>query len=234
MRRTLAYRTSSRTALARTHRVATATAARKAGSVRLDPVRRWWLRAALAAEVSPAFDAAWTETDSAVRRMLAPTPSSSDTIAAGTLLAWAAGEVQLDRQYVSQPLLGGVVLDAVTISAVVSMLEQAADDNATPRLGVRVVSEDGATVRETLLAVDNHAAAAELATSTETRILASAQAVTAYTTADGDRLVVEIGWSDTAGTSPRAQSRYGSSASADFALTAGLTTDLRPWLELSR
>lgn len=80
-----------------------------------------------------------------------------------------------------------------------------------------------------------------MATSTEfpliasaaTRIQASA-AMTSFSASAGDRLVLEIGVHGVTPANEVMQMRFGDpTATSDFALTDGLTTDLCPWAELS-
>jgi len=81
-----------------------------------------------------------------------------------------------------------------------------------------------------------------MATSTEFPLIASAAtrihsaiAVTSFSAAAGDRLVLEIGVHGVTPANEIMQMRIGDpTATADFALTSGLTTDLCPWIELSQ
>ena len=67
-----------------------------------------------------------------------------------------------------------------------------------------------------------------------TRIRA-ATAITGFSAAAGDRLVLEIGIHGVTPANEIMQMRIGDpTAAADFALTAALTTDLCPWGELSQ
>src|SRR4030042_582503 len=101
---------------------------------------------------------------------------------------------------------------------------------------VRVVSGDGATIRGVIGLY--HATSTEfpLMASAATRIHnARTNGATAFASQPGDRIIIEIGLH---GVTPLAQlieMRIGDpSATADFALTSGLTTDLCPWVQLSR
>jgi hypothetical protein len=81
-----------------------------------------------------------------------------------------------------------------------------------------------------------------MATSTEFPLIASAAtriqaatAVTSFACNAGDRLVLEIGIHGVTPANEVMQMRFGDpTATADFALTAALTTDLCPWGELSQ
>jgi hypothetical protein len=80
-----------------------------------------------------------------------------------------------------------------------------------------------------------------MATSTEFPLIASAAtriqaaaATTSFACAAGDRLVLEIGIHGVTPVNETMQMRFGDpTATADFALTAALTTDLVPWMELT-
>jgi hypothetical protein len=82
------------------------------------------------------------------------------------------------------------------------------------------------------------------ATSTEFPLMASAatrihnartNGATAFSSQVGDRIIVEIGLHGVTPAAELIQMRIGDpNATEDFALTAGLTTDLCPWVQLSR
>lgn len=123
---------------------------------------------------------------------------------------------------------------ADTISMVVRGLEDNAAVDGHLAYVVRVVSGDGSVVRGTLATY--MATSTELTTSALTRIhnaRAFAGSVIAFA---GDRIVVEIGSHGvTPSTSYNLTWRFGDpTGTSDFALTAGLTTDLCPWVEFSQ
>lgn len=82
------------------------------------------------------------------------------------------------------------------------------------------------------------------ATSTEFPLMASAatrihsarvNGATAFSSQAGDRIIIEIGLHGVTPAAELTQMRIGDpSGTADFALTAALTTDLCPWVQLSR
>lgn len=193
-----------------------------------------------AAGVSPAFDAAWTATGGAVRRRLAHAKGRSYA-GAGTAISWTPGEYALDRQYVSDPMQAGVAFGpaATTLASVLVAREVSPVNNvATVLIGARVVSRDGSTVRATLLAVTPFSVS-ELSTAFGVRLVASAYAVTGtWTTLAGDRLVVELGYTDTVGASPSAYGKWGE-AGQDAATDENLFADaiLTPmrvgWMDVS-
>jgi hypothetical protein len=101
---------------------------------------------------------------------------------------------------------------------------------------VRVVSGDGATIRGVIGLY--HATSTEfpLMASAATRIHnARTNGATAFSSQAGDRIIIEIGLHGVTPAAELIQMRIGDpSATEDFALTAGLTTDLDPWVQLSR
>jgi len=137
-------------------------------------------------------------------------------------------------QWASEPLTEPFSFTtAHTASLVVRGLESNSNVDGHLAYVVRVVSGDGATVRGTL--VSRLTQSTEYGTSAATRIH-SANAFTANVNAlAGDRIVIEVGgYGVTPNTGGTLTLCFGDpAATADFALTANLTTDLVPWLELS-
>jgi len=101
---------------------------------------------------------------------------------------------------------------------------------------VRVVSGDGSVIRGVIGLY--HATSTEfpLMASAATRIhSARTNGATAFSSQAGDRIIIEIGLHGVTPAAELTQMRIGDpSTTGDFALTAGLTTDLCPWVELSR
>jgi len=191
--------------------------------------------------VSPAFDAAWTLTGSAVRRrMMTVVKTANDAVANGGAIASnASGDVVLHRQYVSDPMNAGLVFDtSTTYKCYLQALESAINDNAFPRMGVRIVSYDGSTVRATLLAVADYSTPTEFNTALRNKIFANGDTGTnaSYTTQTGDRLVVELGHGDTAGATISVTLRWGTSGASSGDLPEDettTTTTFRGWFETS-
>ena len=137
------------------------------------------------------------------------------------------------RQWTSEPLTEPYSFTGShTASLVMRCVESASQVDAHIACVVRVVSGDGATVRGTLLS--HLTTSTEYSTTASTRIL-NALTLSAVSALAGDRIVVELGsYGVTPSTAGTATLRYGTpTATSDFALTANLTTDLVPWLELS-
>lgn len=191
-----------------------------------------------AASVSPAFDAGWEVTTGASRLQLLEklTLSTTSTIANSRTVSTAITTTQdyLHDQYISGPIPPQNITG--TVSFVVSVTQTPAP--VAPALTLafiaKVISNDGNTVRGTLLSVFGTDTQYSPSSSFATRIV-NAQAVTAVTTQPGDRLLIEVG---THANAPAKASgvifSLGDNNASDFALTSGLTTTLNPWVEFSQ
>lgn len=190
------------------------------------------------APVSPAVDAAWQYISQVVRRALAFSKGTSAILAGTTIGPWTVGQMALDRQYVSEPLAPGTVF-AVANTVTMQLMArefQTTDDVDRGFLGVRIVSQDGATVRATVLPVANYGSIGEFIaiSAMRNKTFASGAALAAgYTTVVGDRLVIEIGYSNAAtGLTPNAAAKYGENA-ADLPVNETQQTDGAGWIEFS-
>lgn len=192
--------------------------------------------------VSPGFDGNWEQTGQATRRKLYVKRTFSGVLSALTnkqvTVPITTTQDILNVQFVSDPIPARVILG--NFSMVLGCLESATTANAHLAGSLRVVSQDGGTVRGTLWS--SFTTITEFANAAiDTRIIA-AVAITALTTLPGDRLVLEVGVRAAApSAATNANQRFGTSAVTgspgvfnDFALTSGLTTDLNPWAELSQ
>jgi len=194
----------------------------------------------LSPPVSPAFAAAWGSTASAVRRWLTGQGQTFDSPMATKSVAEtsAAATDVLIGQFVSAPLIAQTL--SGSIRGQISASEDAADADMRTAMVVKVVSNDGLTVRGTLLAIDDASAlSSEFATSFTNRKLplaATAPAtLTPVTLLDGDRLVVELGYrSHNVLTASKTGSfRTGTATAADLTEDETSTLDNRPWIEFS-
>lgn len=189
-----------------------------------------------APNISPAFDAGWEQTGQADRLILIPKlqldVATSRTGKQVTVPITTTQDI-LARQFVSGPIPPTSFKTTDTLSAVIRCVESANTINATLAIVVKIVSQDGNTVRGTIYS--SFSVDSEFPTTDATRIVSSVN-LTALQTQPGDRLVIELGVHAAAPTaSGNATLRFGNnSTSGDFALTSGLTTDLNPWFELSK
>jgi hypothetical protein len=199
---------------------------------------RFYLQSSGTTVVSPAFNGAWEQTGQAVRvplvrksHLSATTPLTDS--AAVTIPITTVQQV-LAYQCVGAAVFQPAFLDAsVTYSLVVRCSEAATTNNAFLAFVLRAVSADGARALVTLASSMTNAGT-EYTTAAQTRIFGPS-ALNAALMVEPWRVVLEIGSHAQA---PSAAGsfvhRIGSGAATDFALTTALTTDLNPWLELSR
>jgi hypothetical protein len=111
---------------------------------------RFYFSGAQAADVSPAFNAGWNYTTEAVRRKLLQAKEAGEAIATGTLIGtWTANEVALDRQYISDPMAAQQL--SGTVKCQIQSREGQSTDNVKARFAIYVCSEDGSTIKDTLL-----------------------------------------------------------------------------------
>lgn len=187
---------------------------------------------------SLAVNGNWERTDGLVR--LPCDLVKSDTALATDTRAWLNGSTQqwCWWQYQSRPMLAAYNW---TISDTVSMVigkcgETSLSDDSHLAYVVRAVSGDGGTVRGIIGLY--HATSSEfpVIASAATRIHnARTDGATDFSSQLGDRIIIEIGLHGVTPALENIQMRNGDpSATTDFALTAGLTTDLCPWVQLSR
>ena len=197
---------------------------------------RLYFPATTSAAVSPTYDSGWNYTTEAASYKLEDVKGSS-AITIGTQIGpWTAtaGQKALDRQYVSDPL------SAQTISGTVKMQlmtrEYAATDNVDGLwLVITVVSNDGSTVRGTLLSLGNYATTAEFVNNATHRNKtgANGDTLTDVTAQDGDRIVVGVGYSPSGSTTtPEASGKWGENAT-DLPENETQTTDGAGWIEFS-
>ena len=199
---------------------------------------RFYLWEASSAPVSPAVDAAWESSAAPfARRPMHTLPRASDSLTTVAGFTSTAGQDRCHRQFIGPPMLAGHPFDtSVTYKAYAQGLESNADDNIRARVGVRIVSRDGTTVRHTVKSVADYSSGAEWNTALRNKAFLDGDAGTgSYTTVAGDRLVVEFGHSDAAGASISASSRWGSTATGgDLPENETSTsTTVRPWFECS-
>jgi hypothetical protein len=198
---------------------------------------RYRLPASGAAAVSPAIQS-YTHTQSTRR----PLPTSDATaLATQAYTPDAADDPDPGDahhvQLVSAALTTGTVFDVGNaIKLAIQGLEAHAANNLNVQLWAGVYSNDGATLRQTLLGKTEQAS--ELGTALAGRFLSTTVA-NAYTTIAGDRLVIEVSVEGDPGGGGGVQGhnaslRWGSDgAGGDLAESDGETgTTLNPWFEI--
>lgn len=192
-----------------------------------------------APSVSPAFDASWDSTGSAVRRVLETTKeaaSAFESLAVATALNSPAGAVDvLVAQYVGPQLTGSGTV-AAAIKGQVRALESSANGDLRAQCVIRLVSADGLTVRGTLVASDAGALASEFSSANLTNRKfpkTSPATPTSVAWVAGDRLVVEVGYRkhESATTSRTGTLDLGNPSGVDLAENETTTTQNVPWVE---
>jgi hypothetical protein len=175
----------------------------------------------------------------------ASTTKTNTTLAAGAPRSkgsTTSNADRLDRVYVTAPLTAQTIA-AGTFSAVIRAVESATGADFWLQIIITVWASDGVTQRGTIYAgstaiTESATAGAEnqeFGTTSSTRIK-NAIATSSVVCQDGDRIQIEIGARGNGTTSTHTFTlRYGDeTARSDFTLTAGDTTELVPWVELSQ
>lgn len=165
------------------------------------------------------FAPQWNMTSEASRFKLLPEVGTNleDRLVTGQLLSFAASSVNykaLDRQYVSPPLKGAQTISG-RCTGFLQVLEVNANDNVDRIVThMRLVSRDGLTDRgQTGYFVTGRVGTKEFNTVYQNRCIVSGTTNTTLTNMtgqDGDRIVLEIGYSTVAGgTSSQARAIWG-------------------------
>ena len=199
---------------------------------------RFYLWEASAAPVSPAVDAGWESSAAPfARRSMNTSPADGDNVRTISGFGSTSGQDRCHRQFISPPMAAGNVFNtSVTYKAYAQALESSSGDNLRSRIGIRIVSRDGSTVRHTIKAIADYSSGSEWSTSLRNKAFLDGDAGTgSYATVAGDRLVVEFGHRDSSGSSISGSSRWGSTATGGDLLEneTSTSTTVRPWFECS-
>lgn len=207
---------------------------------------RFYLPASGTAPITAVPDATWT-VSTGFETLPTDTVKTDTALAAGTARTTTNTTTfhnRLDRVFVSTQQLAAQTIAVGTFSAVLSGVENTTSADWCLQVVVNVVSADGATIRGAIYAGSTFAAVSattgadnqEWPVSTAATRIKNALATNAVTAQSGDRIQIEIGLrGHPTNTAYSTTITYGDpSATADFALTAGLTTALDPWVELSQ
>jgi hypothetical protein len=204
---------------------------------------RFYFPSSGAAAVSPAFDSLWDTTSAAVRLKLTHPKGSTSSVGSGTLTdGGLTGVVDTAAyQFVSDPIVAGAISGTFTL--VMNAAQGGGAMDGYLQTCIRVVSNDGTTVRGTLFAGQTFTTVSansadpnfELGTIDNRAIPGTLSSVTAQA---GDRLVVEVGWRtcNTSNALQNANFRAGEGTATDLQGVnngTGGTTD-NPWVEFSQ
>lgn len=206
---------------------------------------RLYLPASGTPAITPTPSTSWNVT-TGFAALPTSTTKSNTALAAGTARSHPLVAVQnaLDRVYVSDTLDSSQGING-TFSAVVRGIQSSTAGNWWLNIILRVVSGDG-SIETGVLHPGSAATSAVATVGDEAEELVSATAATRIKNAlslipvtanAGDRILIEVGGrADAAGQTARTYTlNYGDpTATADYALTSGLTTLLDPWVEFSQ
>lgn len=190
--------------------------------------------------VSPAFDASWEVTTSAVRRTLddakgLPGAAYASIAQATTGNSPAGASDRLLVQYVSSPLSGNQTISGA-ISGQIRALESNAAADLDTQMVIWVMKADG-TSRGTLIASDGTALAHEWNTALRNISLPKGGSTvpTTVNALDTDRIVVELGYRkhENAVTSRTGTVESGAPSGTDLPVDETTTTQGVPWLEFA-
>lgn len=186
--------------------------------------------------LTPTVDAGWNYTSEKVIRSLLLEKNTTETSTDGVQIGpWTAtaGQKALDRQYISPPLAPQTI--SGTFKGQVMVKEIVATDNVDQLYVVVKVINSAGTVAGTPFAFANATTTLEFGTVSTNKKIADGDALTSYQCAYGDRLLIEIGYSNsTAGTTPEATGKWGApAATADLPEDETATTVGVAWVEFS-
>jgi hypothetical protein len=183
---------------------------------------------------TPTPDAAWERSIAAASTWPMPTTKSNTALTTYISLFGATTTSQTRwHSWVSDTLDSNQTISGTMSMVIGKCAETSTSGDAHLAFSARVMQGDTSSVRGTLLLY--HATSTEfpLTASAATRIH-NARAITTVNALAGDRIMIDIGIHGVTPANENMQMRFGDpTASADFALTSGLTTDLDPWWELS-
>lgn len=184
---------------------------------------------------SPTVDANWERSIAAFSRHPMSTTKTNTALTTYTALFGATTTTQTCwKQWVSDTLDVDQTITGTMSMVIGKCAETTTNGDAHLAFSLRVMQGDTSTARGTLLLFHNTSTEFPLVAAAATRIH-SARALTSVAALAGDRIVCEIGIHAVTPANENMQLRFGDpTATADFALTAALTTDLDPWLELSQ
>lgn len=196
---------------------------------------RLYLSESRTVDIVPGF-AAFTEVDGMLRREMSPHKSGSAMVTHTTAqTATAANSSQGIRQYISPPM-AAQTLTGGTWKGTIRCLESAVNDNVDAvksQLRYWDVSA-GAFGGTSIAALANYGPVLEFNTALRAKRIADGDAFTTVTVDFGDRLVLDLGYTNTTiGTSVSASMSFGDDSATDLGDNETDLTALNPFIELS-
>lgn len=193
---------------------------------------RIYLPSTGSAAVSPAYDGGWTDTTQAAARRKCATSKISSAMASVTVMDndGNAGATTLWRQYVSDPIAAQSITG--TIKGQIRASQDGNIDNVA--VCVKVVSNDGNTVRGTLLSLGAFVTPNAFPTSLTNRKIADGDGVGTVAAQANDRIVIELGFRSSTGSfETSGAGSFGDDSGTDLAEDESTTSAHNPWIELS-
>lgn len=191
---------------------------------------RFYFPSTGAAAVSPSFETGWEDTSIATRLKTVTTKIAS----AMTTVAFSDLDITdrdvLFRQYVGDPLIAQTI-NAQTLRMQIRGLETLSTNNMFVTWVVKIVSNDGTTVRGILVAITRDDVEVDATTLTNRSLTAT---ISSLEILDGDRLVVEIGTGGDPTTVHDSSLRIGDADATDLLEDDTTTADNNPWLEFQQ
>src|SRR3989339_641061 len=195
-------------------------------------VTRFYLPASGAAAVNPTYNAGWEKTSQA-DNLRCVTPKLNTAMASKTSSENVSTNPYdvLTRQYVSDPIAGQTI--SGTLKGQIRVMESNNLANFNRAIVVYVVSNDGATVRGTLLSI--FGGGTEYDNAFQNRNFPESTVLSSVNAQNGDRIVIEIGTrsTNTAATNRTATHSFGDDSANDLAEDESTTTANNPWIEFS-
>ncbi len=194
---------------------------------------RFYFTQGVAAAISPAIDAGWEQQVSTfIRNRLVLTKTESSGLTHSAQFGSSSTSDTAWGQWISPPLAGNVTINT-PVSLVMRCQEGSISENAHLAFALRVVSQDGSTVRGTLKT--QYATATEFATSGATRSF-NALTTTSVAALAGDRLVMEVGVHGVtpANVDPITLEYGANSLQPDHALADGDVNSYNAWFEIGQ
>ncbi len=192
----------------------------------------------LAAPVAPAFGTAWTHASSGERYGLTREKTDAGLVVGRTMNGSGAAMSLLDRQYVSDPLAAQSLPGTTWVKGQLMVREFAVTDNMDEVwLRLALVDSAGTTELTQLKSLQNWGPTSEFINNATLRnfTITASTAVNSWAIAEGSRLVLELGYRNSAaGTTPQAAARWGSPAAvSDLPENGTDTASGVAWIEVS-
>ncbi|MHC4798549.1 MAG: hypothetical protein ACYTF1_18090 [Planctomycetota bacterium] len=197
---------------------------------------RFYLPSSGAAAVSPVFTTAgWGDTATATPDRIRCVINTIGTTMTDKTFTDSGSGTYLNRQYVSDPIAGQTISNAGTVKGQLRGYVTT-DRNVVSAITIRVVSNDGATVRGTLLTLTSAPLASEYLLAYGNRYTPASTTLTNTVVAqNGDRIVIEVGFDKGANGSSSLYHSFGDDNATDLPEAEAVEANpYNPWVEFSQ